>query len=105
VFPAFFLVFKGIFSDVFSIYEHLLNFLLVFITYGGLALLISLVWPGRVLRWTICLSLFAIIFVVWYSTYEAWQIPLHIIYMVLTVSSAYAGAALGARFSSKRRHG
>lgn len=105
VFPAFFLVFKAIFSDVFSVFEHLMMFILVILAYGVLGLLFSFILPGPPWRWAIWLSLMAVLIVVWYSTYEVGQIPLNILYAVVTVVSAYVGTILGTQLSAKRKQG
>ncbi len=103
IFPALFLVFKAIFSEDFSAFDHLVMLILVILTYGVLGLAFSFVLPSLSWHWAIWLSLMAFLLVAWYSTFEVKQIPLNVLYLVTTGVSAYLGTLLGTRLSLKRR--
>ncbi len=103
ILPAFLLVFKAIFSDEFSVLDHLVMLILVILTYGVLGLVFSFILPSPSWRRAIWLSLMAFLFVGWYSTYEVKRIPLNVLYLTATGVSAYLGSLLGTLLSPKKR--
>jgi len=92
---AFFLVFAGVFSDVFSLADRLVSLAL---TGGGYAAAGAIAgYMSRRLNLALWLAMPAVIILVWYTTREPQAFVLHLLYGVVAVSASLAGSTLGSR--------
>lgn len=96
---GFFIVFNSIFSDVSDSGERVFSFALVIGVYGILGLLFGFL--ARSWKAGLALAAPAVLLVVWYSSREPENFPLHVAYIVVTVGTAWVGAYWGARLRNR----
>lgn len=101
--PGFFLVFNFMFSDVITLYDRSLSFLVVVIAYLVLGAAFGLTGTGSGRMLGSCLSLSAIMFALIYSFKETGTVFVNLLYAAAALGAAIAGAMLGARLSRKRK--
>lgn len=98
--PGFFIVFNSVFSDSSgAIDERLFTFLLVIVAYTVLGFIFSYIEKSRSWVTWVSLSLPAIIVLGLYSYKERSLIGLNIIYVCLTLGSAWMGSVLGISYN------
>ena len=101
--PGFFLVFNFMFSDVISLYERGISFLIVIVVYLVLGAAFGLAGRDNGRKWSIWLSLPAVIFALAYSVNEAGTIVINLLYAAAAMGAAVIGASLGAKLAKKRK--
>ncbi|MHB1393754.1 MAG: hypothetical protein ACYCYE_11905 [Clostridia bacterium] len=101
--PGFFLVFKFMFSDVASVYERGLSFLVVIIVYLVLGAAFGLAGHDNGWKWGIWLSLPATILALAYSVNETGTIVINLLYAAAAIGAAVTSASLGAKLPRKRK--
>lgn len=100
ILPAFFVVFNAIFSDVFSLADRLLTYLLTLIAYGILGLTFGFLSRSLSWKWSIWLTLPALVIAILYSFNESGRWLLHLSYPLLAFAAAAAAATAGSRLRS-----
>lgn len=101
--PGFFLVFNFMFSDVSSLYERILSFLIVIAAYLVLGTAFGLIGGENGWKRGLCLSLPAVILSLLYSFSEAGTALMNLMYAAAAAIPALISANLGSRLAKKRK--
>jgi hypothetical protein len=101
--PGFFLVFNFMFSDIISLNERILSYLVVIVSYLILGLAFGLAGHDIGWRHGICLSLPAIMLALIYSIKETGTTGINLLYIIAALAPSIIGVQLGARLSRRRK--
>jgi len=103
ILPGFFLVFNFMFSDIISLKERVLSFLIVIAAYLILGAAFGLAGSDISWRWGIWLSLPAIIIASIYSFSEAGTLALNLAYSASVLGSSAMSSFLASKLLRKRK--
>ena len=103
ILPGFFLVFNFMFSDIISLNERILSFLIVIAAYLILGAAFGLAGSDISWRWGIWLSLPAIIIASIYSFSEAGTLALNLAYSASALGSSAMSSFLASKLLRKRK--
>jgi hypothetical protein len=101
--PGFFLVFNFMFSDVISLNERILSYLVVIAAYLLLGIAFGLAARDMGWKYGICLSLPAIILALIYSIKETGTAGINLLYATAALVPSITGSQLGAKFAGMRK--
>jgi len=101
--PGFFLVFNFMFSDIISLYERILSYLVVIAAYIILGAAFGLAAHDMGWKSAVCLSLPAIILVLIYSVKETGTAGINLLYAAAALIPSIISAQLGSKLSRRRK--
>jgi hypothetical protein len=101
--PGFFLVFNFMFSDMSSLYERMLSFLIVLAAYLVLGAAFGLAGGEKGWKCGLYLSLSAVILSLLYSVNEPGTAVLNLMYGAAAAVSAVTSAHLSSKLAKKRK--
>jgi len=103
ILPGFFLVFNFMFSDIISLNERILSFLIVIAAYLILGAAFGLAGSDIGWKWGIWISLPAVIIALAYSFSEAGTLAMNLAYSASALGSSAISAYLTSKFLRKRK--
>jgi len=103
ILPGFFLVFNFMFSDIISLNERILSFLIVIAAYLILGAAFGLAGSDIGWKWGIWISLPAVIIALAYSFSEAGTLAINLAYSASALGSSAISAYLTSKLLRKRK--